>query len=228
MAQIVADDIQESTTTSGTGPLTLLGATAQSRTFASVMAVGDTCRIRIESSNGVDWENSQATLQAGGFLLRTFNTGSTSSTGNLVNFGSERKTVSLVLGTPTVVTYTLLGALLIYLATGALGYTTGTGSTVTQATNKTTGVTLNNPTGQITLNAASLAAGATASFTLTNNLIAATDTLVLGYKGGTSGGYKLNFEAGAGSATISVTNTTGGALAEALVLNFALIKGSSN
>lgn len=43
---------------------------------------------------------------------------------------------------------------------GSIGYSTGTGSTVTQATSKSTGVTINSLCGQITINAASLAAGA--------------------------------------------------------------------
>ncbi len=50
-----------------------------------------------------------------------------------------------------------------------------TGGTVTQATNKTTGVTLNAASGQITMNGASLAGGAEATFTVTNSEIAATD-----------------------------------------------------
>ena len=43
-----------------------------------------------------------------------------------------------------------------------------TGGTVTQATNKTTGVTLNTESGQITMNDAALGAAAEASFTVTN------------------------------------------------------------
>ena len=43
-----------------------------------------------------------------------------------------------------------------------------TGGTVTQATNKTTGVTLNAASGQITMNGAELAGAAEATFTVTN------------------------------------------------------------
>jgi hypothetical protein len=64
------------------------------------------------------------------------------------------------------------------LASGTLGYATGNGGTVTQALNKGTGVTLNKITGEITLNAAGLAANTAVTFTLTNSTIAATDRIV--------------------------------------------------
>ena len=53
-----------------------------------------------------------------------------------------------------------------------------TGGTVTQATNKGTGVTLNTQSGQITMNNAALADAAEVSFTVTNSKIAATDVVV--------------------------------------------------
>jgi hypothetical protein len=113
-------------------------------------------------------------------------------------------------------------------AAGGLGYGTGAGGTVTQATSKTTGVTLNRPSGQITMNAAALAAAATVCFTLTNSLIAATDVVNVSIAGGaTAGAYTLQVEAVAnGSANICVTNRSSGSLSEAIVINFAVIKGS--
>ena len=107
-----------------------------------------------------------------------------------------------------------------------LGYGAGAGGTVTQATSKSTAVTLNKPTGKITLNGASLAAATIVSFTLTNTLIAATDTLIINHQSvGTLGAYTINAACAAGSATISIRNNTAGALAEAIVLNFNLVKG---
>ena len=50
-----------------------------------------------------------------------------------------------------------------------------TGGTVTQATNKSTGVTLNTESGQITMNNAQLDAGTEVTFTVTNDKIAAED-----------------------------------------------------
>ena len=56
-----------------------------------------------------------------------------------------------------------------------------TGGTVTQATNKGTGVTLNTQSGQITMNNAALADAAEVSFTVTNSKIAATDVKLNSY-----------------------------------------------
>ena len=111
------------------------------------------------------------------------------------------------------------------LNTDKAGYITGEGGTVTQATSKATGVTLSKKCGQITMHDASLAAATTVSFTLTNSTIAATDLLVLNHvSGGTAGAYLLNAQAAAGSASINVRNVTAGALGEAIVIGFAVIK----
>lgn len=110
--------------------------------------------------------------------------------------------------------------------TVAIGYATGAGGAVTQATNKTTGVTLSKPTGQITMNNAALATVTGVEFTLTNTLIAASDVLAISIGGGraASSWYAITANCAAGSAIITVTNLTAGTLSEALVLNFALIK----
>lgn len=108
------------------------------------------------------------------------------------------------------------------------GYGTGAGGTVTQATSKATGVTLNSRCGQITLNAAALAADTTVSFVLTNSAIAAGDVLILNHiSGGTAGSYLLNARSAAGSATIDVRNITAGSLSEAIVIAFAVIKATT-
>ncbi|CAB4126689.1 hypothetical protein UFOVP254_45 [uncultured Caudovirales phage] len=106
-----------------------------------------------------------------------------------------------------------------------LGYTTAAQGTVTQATSKSTGVTLNTSAGQITTNAASLGATTNVTFTLTNSYISSNDTLILTISsGGTSGAYNVWCSGlSAGSATITLRNITAGALAEAVVINFALI-----
>jgi hypothetical protein len=108
---------------------------------------------------------------------------------------------------------------------GKQGYTTGSGGTVTQITNKATGVTLNKPTGQITLNNAALAADTTVSFVLTNTVIEANDILVMNHiSAGSPGSYLLNAQSVAGSANINVRNITTGSLSEAIVIAFAVIK----
>lgn len=112
-------------------------------------------------------------------------------------------------------------------ATTGIGYAAGAGGTVTQATNKSTTVVLNKTTGQITMNAASLAAGTSVAFQLTNSTITANDVLVTKMKNGTGtgGAYLIQAQADAGAAVVHVRNLTGGALAEAIVITFVVIKG---
>lgn len=112
------------------------------------------------------------------------------------------------------------------LVNSVLGYTTAAEGSVTQATSKSTGVTLNTSAGIITLNNAALASATNVSFTLTNSYISANDTVILTQASGaaTAGSYNVWVSAlGAGTATITVRNITAGSLSEALVINFALI-----
>lgn len=106
-----------------------------------------------------------------------------------------------------------------------LGYTANAQGTVTQATDKSTAVTLNKSAGRITMNAASLAAATNVSFTLNNSFISANDTLILTISGGaTVAAYNVWVNSlSSGSASITLRNTTAGALAEAVIVNFALI-----
>jgi hypothetical protein len=145
--------------------------------------------------------------------------------GNLSNCTSTSMVLTTpVLGAATGTSLTLTGNNVIS-STGKHGYTTGSGGTVTQATNKATGVTLNKSTGQITLNAAALAADTTVSFTLTNTVIEAGDILILNHiSTGTAGSYLLNAQSATGSASINVRNITAGSLSEAIVIAFAVIK----
>lgn len=123
-------------------------------------------------------------------------------------------------------TVTGSGAIRSSAATGGVGYTTGAGGTVTQATDKSTGVTLNRACGTITMAAGSIGNLNTATFTLTNSAIAAGDLLVLNHvSGGTAGAYSFNAQCGAGSASINVTNISGGSLNQQPVIAFAVIKG---
>ena len=112
------------------------------------------------------------------------------------------------------------------LSSGQLGYTAAAQGTVTQATSKSTAVTLNKSAGQITMNNASLATATNATFTLNNSLVSANDIIVLTIAGGqtTPGSYNL-FANSVGSGTVSITlrNISGGSLSEAIVVNFALI-----
>jgi hypothetical protein len=103
------------------------------------------------------------------------------------------------------------------------------GSTVTQATNRSTGVTINSLCGQITTNNASLAAESSAVFTVTNSKVASTDVVVACIQGGT---VALNTDVvvsavAAGSFALTVVNgnvAAGTAETGTIVINFAVIK----
>jgi hypothetical protein len=110
--------------------------------------------------------------------------------------------------------------------TVGVGYATGAGGTVTQITSKSTGVTLNKTCGQITMQAAALAAGAKIAFTVTNSTVAATDVVVVNVvSGGTANAYRANVVAvAAGSFAVAIENITAGSLSEAPVIGFAVVK----
>jgi hypothetical protein len=115
-------------------------------------------------------------------------------------------------------------------STGAgIGYATGSGGAVTQATNRTTGVTLSKLTGQITTNNASLAAEASANFTVTNTTVAIGDVVVVAIQSGTNGGNTAVtvVTVANGSFVIKVSNNNaaaGTAETGAIIINFAVIK----
>lgn len=113
---------------------------------------------------------------------------------------------------------------------GGIGYGTGAGGTVTQSTSKSTGVALNKPAGQITMNAAALAANTVVYFTLTDSAIGANDILSVNIHSGnaTPGTYNAWAEGnGAGSRVICLRNISAGSLSEAIVLKFAVIKAAT-
>lgn len=107
-------------------------------------------------------------------------------------------------------------------ATVGIGYATGAGGAVTQATSRTTGVTVNAVAGAITL--VSAAGSATpASFTVTNSEVAATDTILINQKSGTDL-YEIHItDVSAGSFQVTFF-TTGGTTTEQPVFNFSVIK----
>lgn len=108
--------------------------------------------------------------------------------------------------------------------TGGVGYGTGAGGAVTQLTSKATAVTLNKPCGQITMNNAALAAATRIGFNLVNSVISATDVVVATAQ--SSGNYRVEVaQTTVGLAVIYVTNMSAGSLSDALVINFAVIKG---
>lgn len=105
------------------------------------------------------------------------------------------------------------------------------GSVVTQATNRTTGVTINAISGQITTSSASLAAETAAVFTVTNNNVFADDIVAIAVAGGSNGGNTTvtvtTIAAGSFQITVANQNAAAGtAETGAIQINFLIMKAS--
>ena len=118
-------------------------------------------------------------------------------------------------------------------ASQEIGYSAAAQGAVTQATDKATGVTLNKSAGRITMNNAALAGSTAVSFTLTNNLISANDTIIVCVSSNTTGSAAGAYTTyvsylAAGSALITLRNlTTATSYSEAVIINFSIIHGAS-
>lgn len=121
------------------------------------------------------------------------------------------------------------GAIAVTGPSSTLGYGTGSGGTVTQATSKSTAVTLNKGSGQITMHNEALAGGAIAGFQFNNSLIAATDVVNVSASFYVAGGYEASvYYVAAGYCLIQVRNNNAGSLSDAVVINFAIVKGATS
>lgn len=117
------------------------------------------------------------------------------------------------------------------IAGAKIGYVNG-GSTVTQLTNRSTGVTLSTLTGAITTDSTSLAGLDSADFVVTNTKVEIGDVIVTSIRSGSNGGGTIVSVATVanGSFTIRVSNNNaaaGTAETGAIVINFAVIKAVS-
>jgi hypothetical protein len=144
---------------------------------------------------------------------------------NVITFGATgtyRFAFSTVDSGTTITIYDLNRPLLADSGT-AVGYATGAGGTVTQGTSRTTGVTLSKRSGAITL---FTAAGTSAytSFTVTNTLVSATDTIIVNQKSGTNTYLAFVTAVADGSFRITFSSVSGTA-SDAPVFNFVVIKG---
>ena len=110
--------------------------------------------------------------------------------------------------------------------TGGLGYAFG--GVVTQLTSRDTGVTLNTPSGRITLASVAVTQGTLNKFTLTNSCIAALDVVVVGVQASNSGTFNVFVNrTTTGVCDIVVQNLVTVATVQAVHINFAIIKGAN-
>ena len=94
MAFQIADRVKETTTTTGTGTLSLGGAVSQFQTFVAGIGNGNETYYSIEDPTGTDWEVGIGTVtDAATDTLSRDTVISSSNGGSLVNFGAGEKVV---------------------------------------------------------------------------------------------------------------------------------------
>lgn len=96
MAHIAADRVKETTTTTGTGDITLAGAAAGFQAFSAVMVNTDTTFYSIVHQTLAEWEVGLGTWNTGGTLTRTTVLES-SNAGAAVNFSAGTKDVFITI-----------------------------------------------------------------------------------------------------------------------------------
>jgi hypothetical protein len=95
MALVLKDRVKESTTTTGTGTLTLLGAVTGYQAFSAI-GDGNTCYYAISSLGGSQWEVGLGTYTASGTTLSRDTILSSSAAGAAVDFSAGVKDVYVV------------------------------------------------------------------------------------------------------------------------------------
>ena len=194
---------------------------------------------------GTNITGTAAGLTAGNVTTNANLTGAVTSVGNATSLGSftsanlasaltdETGTgANVFANTPTLVTPNIGAATGTSLAvtgavrssgTAGVGYSTGAGGVVVQGTSRTTGVTINKITGQITLFSAAGTTSAT-TFTVTNSTVATTDVIILNQHTGADLYDLMVTKTVLGSFDITF-RTTGGTTTEQPIFNFTVIKG---
>jgi hypothetical protein len=90
MALVIADRVQETTTTTGTGTVTLLGAVSGFQSFA---AIGNGNATYYTIAGGTEWEVGIGTYTSSGTTLSRTTVLDSSNAGSLVNFSAGTKNV---------------------------------------------------------------------------------------------------------------------------------------
>jgi len=220
------------------GRITTISSATAAGTVTSVAVVpGDGIQVTgspITTSGNINIINTGVTrLNAGaGISLSSGNgnvTISAATTGGTVTSVGVSSTSLTVSGSPVTTTGTItvdlpanITATGNVLATNGIGYTSGAGGTVTQATSRTTGVTINKVSGAITLVSAAGTSSYT-TFTVTNSTVAATDVIIVNQKSGTDKYQTFVSNVAAGSFSITFSDVSG-TTTEQPVFNFAVIK----
>ena len=92
MAFVLADRVKETTTTTGTGTVTLLGASTGYQSFSAI-GNANTTYYTIAGQSGSEWEVGIGTYTSSGTTLARNTVLASSNAGSLVNFSAGTKDV---------------------------------------------------------------------------------------------------------------------------------------
>ena len=92
MALVIADRVKETTTTTGTGTVTLLGASTGYQSFAAI-GNGNTTYYTIAGQGTAEWEVGIGTYTSSGTTLSRTTVLASSNSGSLVSFSAGTKDV---------------------------------------------------------------------------------------------------------------------------------------
>ncbi len=95
MALVVADRVKETTTSTGTGAISLAGAEPNFRTFSSVLSDADTTYYAIIDDNNLAFEVGLGTYASSGNTITRTTVLASSNSNNAVNFSAGTKDVFL-------------------------------------------------------------------------------------------------------------------------------------
>jgi hypothetical protein len=188
MPLVIADRVRETSTTTGTGTLTLDGAVTGFRTFGSAIGSGNTCYYTI--TLGTDWEVGLGTVGTGTLARTTVLKSSNSN--NAVNFGAGTKDVF--------VTYTAEKAVT------TDGSETLTNKTIAFGSNTLTDVVSTNTSQTITAAKTFRAANA-----IRSEAASTQDAIVIAGRAGGTSSYAVTLTPATLSASRTVTIPDGGA-----------------
>jgi len=129
MALVIKDRVKETSTTTGTGTLTLAGAATGFQSFAAI-GNGNTTFYTIALVSSNEWEVGIGTYTSSGTTLSRNTILSSSNSGNAVNFSAGTKDVFVTYPSERAITGGGggIGALVVNATTATESYTIGTGT----------------------------------------------------------------------------------------------------
>lgn len=200
--------------------------------FTGTLSTGGTA-FSVATTGGAMETNGRLTLATAGAAAITLAVGKTGNAnfgwyidnaGNMIWTNGTTGDTEMQRSAPNTLQLTNTGLLSTSPSVG-LGYGTGAGGTVSQATSRSTAVTLNTICGSINTAAVALANGASTSFTVNNTSVTGSDMVIVMGNGGTFTDLCRVYNVSGGTFGITYTNNSGGSDSTSHSISFMIIKG---